>query len=101
VRKGDTVARLGGDEFTVLAEGIATLEQARTIADKIIVSMKPPLETHKAVRLRASIGISLYKPPADASRFLREADHAMYHAKHHHDEVEGVSAFMSDAEFLD
>ena len=52
-------------------------------------------------RLRASIGISLYKPPADASRFLREADHAMYHAKHHHDEVEGVSAFMSDAEFLD
>jgi len=101
VRKGDTVARLGGDEFTVLAEGIATLEQARTIADKIIDAMKPPLQTHKSVRLRASIGISLYKPPADASRFLREADHAMYHAKHHHDEVEGVSAFMSDAQLLD
>ena len=101
VRKGDTVARLGGDEFTVLAEGIVSLEQARAIADKIIDAMKPPLETHKAVRLRASIGISLYKPPADASRFLREADHAMYHAKHNHDEVEGVSAFMSDAQFLD
>ena len=101
VRKGDTVARLGGDEFTVLAEGIVSLEQARAIADKIIDAMKPPLETNKAVRLRASIGISLYKPPADASRFLREADHAMYHAKHHHDEVEGVSAFMSDAQFLD
>ena len=101
VRKGDTVARLGGDEFTVLAEGVASLEQARAIADKIIEAMKPPLETHKAVRLRASIGISLYKPPADASRFLREADHAMYHAKHHHDEVEGVSAFLSDEEFLD
>jgi diguanylate cyclase (GGDEF)-like protein/PAS domain S-box-containing protein len=100
VRKGDTVARLGGDEFTVLAEGIVSLEQARTIADKIIDAMKPPLEGHK-VRLRASIGISLYKPPADASRFLREADHAMYHAKHHHDEVEGVSAFMSDAQLLD
>ena len=53
------------------------------------------------MRLRASIGISLYKAPADASRFLREADHAMYHAKHHHDEVEGVSAFMSGAELLD
>ena len=100
VRKGDTIARLGGDEFTVLAEGISSLEQARAIADKIIEAMKPPLEGHK-VRLRASIGISLYKPPADASRFLREADHAMYHAKHNHDEVEGVSAFMSDAEFLD
>jgi diguanylate cyclase (GGDEF)-like protein len=101
VRKGDTVARLGGDEFTVLAEGIVSLEQARAIADKIIVVMKPPLDTHSAVRLRASIGISLYKPPADASRFLREADHAMYHAKHHHEEVEGVSAFMSDAQLLD
>jgi diguanylate cyclase (GGDEF)-like protein len=100
VRKGDTIARLGGDEFTVLAEGIVTLEQARAIADKIIDAMKPPLQGHD-VRLRASIGISLYKAPADASRFLREADHAMYHAKHNHDEVEGVSAFMSDAEFLD
>ena len=60
VRKGDTVARLGGDEFTVLAEGIVSLEQARAIADKIIEAMKPPLEGHK-VRLRASIGISLYQ----------------------------------------
>ena len=100
VRKGDTVARLGGDEFTVLAEGIVSLEQARAMADKIIEAMKPPLDVH-TLRLRASIGISLYKPPADASRFLREADHAMYHAKHNHDEVEGVSAFMSDAELLD
>jgi hypothetical protein len=25
----------------------------------------------------------------------------MYHAKHHHDEVEGVSAFMTDTELLD
>jgi diguanylate cyclase (GGDEF)-like protein/PAS domain S-box-containing protein len=100
VRKGDTVARLGGDEFTVLAEGIVTLEQARAIADKIIEAMKPPLDGHK-VRLRASIGISLYQAPADASRFLREADHAMYHAKHNHDELEGVSTFMDDAELLD
>jgi diguanylate cyclase (GGDEF)-like protein/PAS domain S-box-containing protein len=100
VRKGDTIARLGGDEFTVLAEGIVSLEQARAIADKIIEAMKPPLDGHQ-VRLRASIGISLYRAPADASRFLREADHAMYHAKHNHDEVDGVSAFMSDAELLD
>ena len=100
VRKGDTVARLGGDEFTVLAEGIVSLEQARAIADKIIEAMKPALVGHD-VLLRASIGISLYKAPADASRFLREADHAMYHAKQNHDKVEGVSAFMSDVEFLD
>ena len=101
MRKGDTVARLGGDEFTVLAEGIVSLEQARAIADKIIDGDEAAARAATSVRLRASIGISLYKPPADASRFLREADHAMYHAKHNHDEVEGVSAFMSDAQFLD
>ena len=100
VRKGDTIARLGGDEFTVLAEGIVSLEQARAIASKIVEAMKPPLELHK-LRLRASIGISLYRAPSDASQFLREADHAMYHAKHNHAQVEGVSAFMSDPQLLD
>jgi diguanylate cyclase (GGDEF)-like protein/PAS domain S-box-containing protein len=100
VRKGDTVARLGGDEFTVLAEGIVTLEQARAIADKIVAAMAPPLDLHK-LHLRASIGISLYRAPADASQFLREADHAMYQAKHCRDGVEGVSAFLADAQFYD
>jgi diguanylate cyclase len=100
VRKGDTVARLGGDEFTVLAEGIVTLEQARAIADKIVAAMAPPLDLHK-LHLRASIGISLYRAPADASQFLREADHAMYQAKHCRDGVEGVSAFLADAQFFD
>ncbi|MEP6504735.1 MAG: GGDEF domain-containing protein, partial [Betaproteobacteria bacterium] len=100
VRKGDTIARLGGDEFTVLAEGIVSLEQARSIADKIVEAMKPPLEG-SGVLLRASIGISLYRAPADASQFLREADHAMYHAKHHHDEVEGVSAYVPAEALLD
>jgi diguanylate cyclase (GGDEF)-like protein/PAS domain S-box-containing protein len=100
VRKGDTIARLGGDEFVVLAEGIVALEQARSIADKIVEAMKPPLEDNGVV-MRASIGISLYRAPADASQFLREADHAMYHAKHHHAAVEGVSAFVPAEEMLD
>lgn len=81
VRKGDTVARLGGDEFTVLAEGVDSGEQAETIAHKIIEALEPPLEG-SGLRLRASIGISLYRAPADASQFLREADRAMYLAKH-------------------
>ncbi len=100
VRKGDTVARLGGDEFVVLAEGIVSLEQARSIADKIVEAMKPPLEGN-GLLLRASIGISLYRAPADASQFLREADRAMYHAKHHHEQVEGVSAYVPAEAMLD
>jgi diguanylate cyclase (GGDEF)-like protein/PAS domain S-box-containing protein len=81
VRKGDTVARLGGDEFTVLAEGVTSSEQAQAIADKIAAAMAPPLDD-SGVQLHASIGISLYRAPADASQFLREADRAMYLAKH-------------------
>ncbi|MGN6528551.1 MAG: diguanylate cyclase domain-containing protein [Burkholderiaceae bacterium] len=79
VRKGDVVARLGGDEFTVLAEGVDSLEQAQAIAAKIGEAMQPPIE--HGLRLRASIGVSLYRAPADASQFLRDADHAMYLAK--------------------
>jgi diguanylate cyclase (GGDEF)-like protein/PAS domain S-box-containing protein len=79
VRKGDVVARLGGDEFTVLAEGVDSLEQAQAIAAKIAEAMQPPIE--HGLRLRASIGVSLYRAPADASQFLRDADHAMYQVK--------------------
>jgi diguanylate cyclase (GGDEF)-like protein/PAS domain S-box-containing protein len=80
VRKGDTVARLGGDEFTVLAEGVDSLADAQAMAGKIVESMRAPLEGTK-VALCPSIGISLYRAPADASQFLREADRAMYLAK--------------------
>jgi diguanylate cyclase (GGDEF)-like protein/PAS domain S-box-containing protein len=81
VRKGDTVARLGGDEFTVLAEGVETLEDADSIARKIVEAMEAPF-AETGVALRTSIGISLYRAPADASQFLRDADRAMYMAKH-------------------
>jgi diguanylate cyclase (GGDEF)-like protein/PAS domain S-box-containing protein len=82
VRKGDVVARLGGDEFTVLAEGVDSIEQAESIAAKIVEALRPPIE--HGLRLRTSIGISLYRPPIDASQFLREADHAMYLVKRGH-----------------
>jgi diguanylate cyclase (GGDEF)-like protein/PAS domain S-box-containing protein len=80
VRKGDTIARLGGDEFTVLAEGVASIDQAQAIVDKIVDALEPPLDA-TGVRLHASIGVSLYRAPSDASQFLREADRAMYRDK--------------------
>ena len=94
VRKGDTLARLGGDEFTVLAEGVESVAQAEAIAHKIVDAMKPPMEM-QGLLLRASIGISLYREPADASQFLREADRAMYLAKHHGAGCNGVATHVS------
>jgi diguanylate cyclase (GGDEF)-like protein/PAS domain S-box-containing protein len=100
VRKGDTVARLGGDEFTVLAEGVDSIAQAEAIARKIVDAMVPALDEN-GVRLRTSIGISLYRAPADASQFLREADHAMYLAKRRQTRREGESAFQLLEALLD
>ena len=99
VRLGDTVARLGGDEFTVLAEGVDSIEQAEAIARKIIDAMVPPMECN-GMRLRTSIGISLYRAQADASQFLREADRAMYLAKRRGSRGAGESAFQLLEELL-
>ena len=100
VRKGDTIARLGGDEFTVLAEGVDSIEQAEAMARKIVEAMVPPMES-TGVRLRTSIGISLYRAPADASQFLRRADHAMYQAKRRQSRRDGESAYQLIEELRD
>jgi diguanylate cyclase (GGDEF)-like protein/PAS domain S-box-containing protein len=100
VRKGDTVARLGGDEFTVLAEGIESAAQAEAMAHKIVAALRAPLDIH-GVLLHTSIGISLYREPADASTFLRQADRAMYLAKHHGAGREGVATYVSIEALLD
>jgi diguanylate cyclase (GGDEF)-like protein/PAS domain S-box-containing protein len=80
VRKGDAIGRLGGDEFIVLAEGVESLEDAQALARKVEETMEAPFAGTGAP-LRTSIGVALYRAPADASQFLREADHAMYLVK--------------------
>jgi len=87
LREADTVGRLGGDEFVVLAEGIDSPEHAYGLADKIVEALKPPMPVF-GLPLETSIGISLHHPHLpdarheSADQWLREADMAMYHAKH-------------------
>src|SRR5215218_9640748 len=84
LRPGDTAARLGGDEFTVLVEEVDGLSDAIRVAERIAEILQPPfaLDQHE-VFFTTSIGIALssspLKPPAD---LLRQADLAMYRAKH-------------------
>ena len=83
VRPSDTVARLGGDEFAVLLEQSSRpLDEATTIADRILASLSAPVElTDQTVSISASLGIACGDPEATSGSLLREADVAMYRAK--------------------
>ena len=82
VRESDFSARLGGDEF-VVALIHSSLENAKTIAEKLIAALSIPYPVAEVVaHVSASIGIATY--PASATDFdtlLIHADRAMYAAK--------------------
>jgi diguanylate cyclase (GGDEF)-like protein/PAS domain S-box-containing protein len=83
VRASDTVARLGGDEFVVLVPGIASVDEASQVAEKIILALAEgfPLEGRN-LHITPSIGICVYPTDgADVATLMRHADAAMYHAK--------------------
>lgn len=85
LRDGDLVARLGGDEFAVLLAPVHGPEDVTRIADNIIDCMTQPvtLPNEQQMVLSLSIGIALYPEHAATPQgLLREADDAMYQAKH-------------------
>lgn len=83
VRETDTVARLGGDEFTVIVADVGDAGQVDRIACQILDSLLAPFALEQPVQVSASIGITIYPEHADSiEALLRQADHAMYQAKH-------------------
>jgi diguanylate cyclase (GGDEF)-like protein/PAS domain S-box-containing protein len=83
LRSADTAARLGGDEFGVLLEGVPDLDQAVSVAERILAALTEPFSIGGLpVPLRASIGVALGQAQAaSADELLRDADIAMYAAK--------------------
>lgn len=81
--KSDLVARVGGDEFVIVLGAIPEADSAREVAEQIRRAIAEPLSIGdgRAVTVRASIGIVLATPRADAHRLLRNADAALYEAK--------------------
>ena len=78
------VARLGGDEFVILLEEIVSIEEAVKLADLVQIQLQLPFKLGDyELFISASIGINLgtenYKKPEE---ILRDADLAMYQAKH-------------------
>ncbi|NIF19456.1 diguanylate cyclase [Pantoea sp. Cy-639] len=84
LREHDLVARLGGDEFAVLLSPLHSREDAEGIAEKIVASMKLPvqLEGGSHITTSLSVGIAYYPDDGrDPASLLNAADAAMYQAK--------------------
>jgi diguanylate cyclase (GGDEF)-like protein len=85
VRTGDTVARLGGDEFVVLCEHPGSEEEMIELSERLIAVISQPfrIHGHDELRVGASVGIAhRTENEAGMTDLIREADIALYRAKH-------------------
>ena len=86
-RKSDTVARVGGDEFVVVCDGLHDVDESSAIASRIRAAVEQPivLDGRQCI-VTLSIGIATIDGKTgehtDAVTLLRNADAAMYIAKH-------------------
>ncbi|WP_284351498.1 putative bifunctional diguanylate cyclase/phosphodiesterase [Roseisolibacter agri] len=79
----DTVARLGGDEFAVLLENTRDEDDAITVAERVMQALGAPLALEGSeLQVGASIGLARARPEDGPEELLRNADVAMYRAKH-------------------
>jgi diguanylate cyclase (GGDEF)-like protein/PAS domain S-box-containing protein len=82
LRPEDTVARLGGDEFVFLLED-TDLDDAIHVTERILELLREPFSLGgRQLFVTASIGIAVGGDGKRAADLLRDADLAMYRAKH-------------------
>lgn len=84
LRKTDFVARLGGDELAIIVDAVGQQDVLANIAKNVIETINQPIELDSGTaHVGASIGIAIYdRRYGTASELIRDADLAMYHAKH-------------------
>ena len=83
IRDEDTLARLGGDEFSIVIENLVNVQDASTLAQKIlnVISEVINIEGNK-LYISSSIGISVCPDNGTSvQNLLKYADSAMYKAK--------------------
>lgn len=83
MRSGDTAGRLGGDELVAVLTGITSRDEAGSLAQQLLSSIRQPIPTDGRIHaVTASIGIALFPDAAaGVTELMRAADKAMYAAK--------------------
>jgi diguanylate cyclase (GGDEF)-like protein len=83
-RDSDMIARIGGDEFNVVLTDVKTATIITFISNKIIHLLNQPFTVNNSnYHIGGSIGISVYpKDGKEKQTLLKNADLALYHAKH-------------------
>jgi diguanylate cyclase (GGDEF)-like protein/PAS domain S-box-containing protein len=84
LRASDTLARVGGDEFVLVQEDLTDPIGASVMASKLVTALAEPFDLQgNRLHIGTSIGITLYPDDgADPDILLRNADLALYRAKH-------------------
>ena len=82
IRESDTASRIGGDEFVVLCEG-TTPTQAQQVSERIVQAFRGPfvLDGEEAM-VTTAVGGAVADHRSTPAELLRDADTAMYRAKH-------------------
>ena len=79
----DTVARLGGDEFAIIQIGKSQPAEAGALSRRIIDVVKQPfLVEGQELHIGVSIGVAFPDHADDPDKLLKNADIALYRAKH-------------------
>ncbi|MEG1050215.1 MAG: GGDEF domain-containing protein, partial [Oscillospiraceae bacterium] len=83
LRTSDIISRMGGDEFAVYLKDLPSEALAINLAKVICDRVASVIKDEVGVTVTCSIGISIAKSPLDSYEMLyKEADCALYHAKH-------------------
>lgn len=85
LRPSDTIARFGGDEFIAVLEDLASPNEAAHIAERMGRELQrvPFVLDSEEIFVTASVGITLTSSAQEQpANLLRQADLAMYEAKH-------------------
>ncbi|MGZ5000046.1 MAG: EAL domain-containing protein, partial [Methylomonas sp.] len=83
-RESDTVSRLGGDEFVILLPNYDKEANVVMLAQKVLDSLSEPFFIEQnLINISSSIGIATFPAHGDdAGSLMKNADNAMYQAKH-------------------